>query len=108
MKDGNSENSTWLAGGGEMAALMRQTDWARTSLGSPETWSPTLQMMTSLLLVNRFQIVLWWGSEFCQLYNDPFRPILGTKHPQSMGQPAHECWPEIWHIMTRKTSCLSL
>jgi hypothetical protein len=23
---------------------------------------------------------------------------FGTKHPQSLGQPASACWPEIWHI----------
>jgi hypothetical protein len=93
------ENLAWLAGGGEMGALMRRTDWARTSLGSPETWSPTLRMVTGLLLANRFPKVLWWGSEFCHLYNDAYRPILGAKHPHYMGMPVHECWPEIWHVI---------
>ena len=94
-----SENLAWLAGGGEMGALMRRIDWARTSLGSPETWSPTLRIVTGLLLANRFPKVLWWGPEFCQLYNDAYRPILGAKHPHSMGMPAHECWAEIWHVI---------
>src|ERR1700733_13992078 len=93
------ENLAWLAGGGEMGALMRRIDWARTSLGSPETWSPALRMVTGLLLANRFPKVLWWGSELCQLYNDAYRPILGAKHPHSMGMPAHECWLEIWHVI---------
>src|SRR6185437_8313063 len=39
------------------------------------------------------------GPEFCQLYNDAYRPVLGTKHPKSLGQPAGECWAEIWHII---------
>ena len=46
-----------------------------------------------------FPLLLWWGPEFCQLYNDAYRPVLGAKHPKSMGQPARECWPEIWHII---------
>src|SRR5262245_34504905 len=88
-----------FAGGGEMGVLMRALDWAQTAIGPVASWSPALQMIVRLLLANRFQLILWWGPEFCQLYNDAYRPILGAKHPQSMGQPARECWPEIWHII---------
>ena len=88
-----------LAGGGEMGALMRALDWSKTPLGPVEKWSPSLRMMASFLLANRFPLLLWWGPEFCQLYNDAYRPVLGTKHPKSLGQPAGECWAEIWHII---------
>jgi PAS domain S-box-containing protein len=88
-----------LAGGGEMGALMRSIDWAGTPLGAVEGWSASLRMIVRLLLANRFPLLLWWGPDQCQLYNDAYRPVLGTKHPRSMGQPARECWPEIWHII---------
>jgi signal transduction histidine kinase/FixJ family two-component response regulator len=88
-----------FAGGGEMAALMRATDWSRTPLGSVDMWSPALRMMVRLLLSNRFPLLLWWGPGFHQLYNDPYRPVLGTKHPRSLGQPASECFPEIWDVI---------
>jgi hypothetical protein len=39
------------------------------------------------------------GPRYCQLYNDPYRPVLGDKHPASMGQPASECFPEIWDVI---------
>src|SRR5262249_32761165 len=61
--------------------------------------SPALRMMVRFLLANRFPLLLWWGSKYCQLYNDAYRPVLGTKHPHSMGQPVNECWSEIWHII---------
>src|SRR5690348_1951823 len=86
-------------GDGEMARLMRALDWSRTPLGSVETWSPSLRMMVRFLLPNRFPLLLWWGPEFRQLYNDPYRPVLGTKHPKSLGQPASECWSEIWDVI---------
>jgi PAS domain S-box-containing protein len=89
----------WLTGGGEMGALMRALDWSQTPLGPLDSWSPTLKTMTRFLLVNRFPILLWWGPQFCQLYNDAYRPILGTKHPQFLGRPTAECWAEIWHIL---------
>ena len=82
-----------------MGVLMRTIDWSQTAIGAVESWSPALQMMVRLLLANRFQLILWWGPEFCQLYNDAYLPVLGAKHPQAMGQPGRECWPEIWHII---------
>jgi hypothetical protein len=82
-----------------MGALMRSMDWSKTPIGPVESWSPTLRMMVRVLLVNRFQLFVWWGPTFCQLYNDASRFILGEKHPQSMGQPASECWREIWHTI---------
>jgi signal transduction histidine kinase len=86
-------------GSGEAAALMRSTDWSRTALGAVETWSPSLRMMVSFLLANRFPLLLWWGPEYISLYNDAYRPILGNKHPKSMGLPVSKCWSEIWHIL---------
>ncbi len=56
-------------------------------------------MILSLLLANRFPLLLWWGPDYIQFYNDAYRPIPGSKHPNSLGQPARECWPEIWHIL---------
>ena len=56
-------------------------------------------MMVSLLLANRFPLLLWWGPQYIQIYNDSYRPVLGTKHPTSLGQPAAECWPEIWNVI---------
>jgi hypothetical protein len=74
-----------LAGGGQAGWLMRSIDWSKTSIGAVEFWSPTLRMMVSFLLLNRFPLILRWGSNFCQLYNDAFLPMLGNKHPRSWG-----------------------
>lgn len=42
-------------------------------------------------------MMLVWGREFIQLYNDAFRPILGReKHPGALGGSARETWAEIW------------
>jgi signal transduction histidine kinase len=88
-----------FAGEGEMAGIMRAFDWAETPLGPVQLWSPALRMMSTFLLANRFPMLLWWGPLFCQLYNDAYRPILGTKHPHFLGRPVSECWHEIWDIL---------
>jgi PAS domain S-box-containing protein len=82
-----------------MGALMRSIDWPRTPLGPVETWSEALRAIVSMMLANRFPMLLWWGPDYVQLYNDAYVPIPGAKHPRSMGQRGRECWPEIWHIL---------
>jgi len=89
----------FLAGGGEMGALMRAFDWSKTPIGPVESWSPTLRTMVSFLLANGFPLLLWWGPHYASIYNDAYRPILGAKHPRSIGQPVRECWSEIWHVL---------
>jgi PAS domain S-box-containing protein len=79
-----------------MGALMRGLDWSTTPLGPPDQWSASLRMMVSLLLANRFPLILGWGPQYIQIYNDAYRPILGTKHPRALGQPVSACWSEIW------------
>lgn len=85
-----------LSGGGDAGAVMRARDWSRTSLGPVTEWSEALRAIVGVLLRNRFPLMLFWGPELVQLYNDAYRPITGAKHPLAMGQPARECWPEIW------------
>jgi signal transduction histidine kinase/CheY-like chemotaxis protein len=89
----------WPAGGGETGRLLRALDWSKTPIGPFEAWSPTLRTMVSFLLANRFPLLLWWGPHYISIYNDAYRPILGAKHPESMGQPVSECWAEIWHLL---------
>ncbi len=82
-----------------MGDLMRTRAWANTPLGPPESWSPALRMMAGFLLANRFPQLLWWGPQFCSLYNDAYIPILGSKHPWALGRPVSEVWKEIWHVL---------
>jgi hypothetical protein len=82
-----------------MAGLIRDKNWAETRVGAIENWSPTLRMMLNFLLAKRFPVLLWWGPEYTQFYNDAYVPIPGVKHPNSLGQPGEECWPEVRHIL---------
>jgi signal transduction histidine kinase len=88
-----------FAGAGEMAELIRAFDWGATPLGPAEAWSPTLRTMVRFLLANGFPMMLWWGPEYVCIYNDPYRPVLGAKHPRALGTPVREVWSEIWHVL---------
>ncbi|WP_228014593.1 GAF domain-containing protein [Fortiea sp. LEGE XX443] len=86
-----------FAGDGEMCTLMRSHDWSQTPLGAVEQWPQSLRTTVSILLNSRYPMFTFWGSQLVKLYNDAYRPVLGsTKHPQALGMPANEVWPEIW------------
>ena len=97
--DGAEKMAMARKGGGAMGNLIRSTDWSKTPLGPAESWSPALRMMVNFLLANRFPQLLWWGPQFCCLYNDAYTPILGVKHPWAIGKPVSEVWHEIWHVL---------
>jgi len=98
MVDGRRSNSpeAVLAGGGELGERMRALDWAATPLGPVESWPQSLRSVVSMLLPSKAQIILFWGPEFVVLYNDPYRPVFGAKHPHALGLPGREAWSEIW------------
>ncbi len=82
-----------------MGFLLSRIEWANTPLGSVSGWSPALRTMVGMVLKNRSPLVLWWGTELVQIYNDAFRSIPATKHPRSVAQAAAECWSEIWSVI---------
>src|SRR5687768_13894803 len=87
---------TFLAGGGELGGLMRAFEWAGTPLGPPEGWPQSLKTAVRIVLTSRQGMFVWWGPELINLYNDSYKPYLGRKHPQALGQPASQVWGEIW------------
>ena len=95
-----NNNLYFLEKGGEMGQLIREKDWKETSLGSPESWPGSLKTMVSLLLNNPFAMYIAWGNDYTQIYNDGYRPILGsTKHPSALGNSSKETFSEIWEII---------
>jgi signal transduction histidine kinase/CheY-like chemotaxis protein len=90
----------WLEGRGEAAALIRSLDWSSTPLGPPGTWPDSLRAAIGICLGSRFPIVLWWGRDLVQIYNDAARPLVGTaKHPGAMGRCARDSWREVWDVV---------
>jgi PAS domain S-box-containing protein len=87
----------FLQGEGEMAELIRSKNWAATALGLPDSWPAALKQTVNMMLTTTFPVLICWGEDFIQLYNDAFRPINGlTKHPHALGGAARETYAEIW------------
>jgi signal transduction histidine kinase len=86
----------FLTGGGELGAMMRAMDWSQTPLGPVETWPQALRTSVRIMLTSRQAMFVWWGDQLINLYNDPYKSIIGGKHPWALGQPASAVWREIW------------
>jgi signal transduction histidine kinase/ActR/RegA family two-component response regulator len=86
----------FLSGGGELGAMMRAHDWSGSPLGHPRGWPQALRTVVGLMLNSKFPMFVAWGPELGFLYNDPYRDILGAKHPRALGRRFRDVWSEIW------------
>ncbi len=73
-----------------------ECDWFATPLGPPETWPESLKTALGIALHSRFPMIVFWGRDLIQLYNEAYRPLIGDKHPAALGQRARDCFPEVW------------
>ena len=95
----------FLAGGGEMGALMRAKDWSATPLGQPETWPQELRTAVRLLLDTRHPIFVFWGPALACLYNDAYRTLIGTdRHPSALGSRPGRYGPKSGTRSVRRSS----
>jgi PAS domain S-box-containing protein len=86
----------FLSGGGELGRRIREFDWSKTSLGPVDTWPQSLKTCIRIMLTSRQPIWIGWGKELIKLYNDPYKAIVGGKHPWALGLPASVVWKDIW------------
>src|SRR5258708_22434450 len=88
-----------FAGGGDMGARMRALDWSRTVLGPVELWPQSLRACVRVMLGSGYPMLVCWGPAYTMLYNDPYRPLIGTKHPAALGRAIREVLPETWDFL---------
>lgn len=79
-----------------MGRLTRNHDWSRSGLGEPGTWPQSLRIHLNLLLNSKFPMLLFWGPELINFYNDAFIPSLGNegKHSSILGIPPKRHGPK--------------
>ncbi len=83
-----------------MAQLVRAYDWSRSPLGPIASWPDALIVLANAILGNSHPMLLFWGDQLTQLYNDAAISFLAPdKHPQGLGQSAEDCWSESWTVV---------
>jgi signal transduction histidine kinase/DNA-binding response OmpR family regulator len=93
---GVADSGLPILGSTELARLMRAFDWDSTPLGAPAAWPKSLQTAVGIMLTSRQPIWIGWGPQLIYLYNDPYKSIIGGKHPWALGKPTSVVWREIW------------
>ncbi|WP_243737694.1 ATP-binding protein [Blastococcus xanthinilyticus] len=88
-----------FAAGGEAGRLMAAFDWASTSVGPMSSWSASFRHAVRTVLVSRFPMVLTWGPDFLQFYNDAYIPLIGAKHPAALGRDIRVTQSESWEAL---------
>ncbi|WP_223631536.1 PAS domain-containing hybrid sensor histidine kinase/response regulator [Pseudomonas atacamensis] len=76
-------------------ALIARTDWSRSPLGAAGTWPQSLRTAVDIVIHSPMPMLLLWGPQLTQIYNNGFALLAGSKHPEAFGQPTHEVWPEV-------------
>jgi PAS domain S-box-containing protein len=93
MNDGLTKS--WPGLFGEMPERFRAQNWAATPLGAIESWPQNLRVVVDLMLCSAQPVYIAFGPSLTSLYNDGYIPILGAKHPDALGRPYAQVWPEI-------------
>ncbi|MBV7548369.1 PAS domain S-box protein [Pseudomonas sp. PDM26] len=76
-------------------ALIARIDWASSPLGAASTWPQSLRTAVDIVIHSPMPMLLLWGPQLTQIYNDGFALLSGSKHPHAFGQPTHLIWPEL-------------
>ncbi|MGY1856467.1 ATP-binding protein [Modestobacter sp. SYSU DS0290] len=84
-----------FSGGGETGRLMAALDWSATPVGAVASWSAGLRYAVRTVLASRYPMVLTWGPEYTQFYNDAYAPFIGAKHP-AIGEDIRVTLAEGW------------
>ena len=80
----------------DMRARVDEFDWAATPLGPTKNWSQSLKWSVEFVLASGFPMSVRWGPDLIMIYNDAYGALLGDRHPDALGKPLREIWPEIF------------
>jgi PAS domain S-box-containing protein len=77
-----------------MAVRVREHAWHATKLGPIEVWPQSLKSIVDMMLSNSIAMVVLWGDDHVQIYNDAYADLIGAKHPDALGRSNRDTWPE--------------
>lgn len=80
-----------------MRVFVERFDWSATPLGAMADWPVSLRAVVSLMLDSPEAMVVWWGEDLRQIYNDAHTPrVESDGRATALGQPAAGHWRDGW------------
>jgi len=89
-----SDPLAFLPDGSELTGLIRAFDWGSTGLGELRQWPGYLRTVVGIMLRSAVPMTLQWGREGWMIYNDAYREIAATRHPDLLGKTIGNAWAE--------------
>ncbi len=74
-------------------------DWSATDVGPVENWSQSLRAVVRTVLSSRYPMLLLWGPNYTQLYNDAYSALIGDRHPDALGGDVRVTLAEGWDVL---------
>jgi CheY-like chemotaxis protein len=71
-------------------------DWARTALGDPAGWPPSLRVTVDILLNSPQAMLLMWGPEQIMVYNHAYAGLIGLPSLRAPGGAVPSMQPAAW------------
>ncbi|WAH56725.1 PAS domain-containing protein [Pseudomonas silvicola] len=81
--------------GRSIAELIEQLPHGDSPLPAPGLWPQSLRTAVDIVIHSPMPMLLLWGPQLCQLYNDGFAHLVGSNHPRAFGQPVDLIWPQL-------------
>lgn len=81
-------------GGGTLGKMIDDFDWSATSLGPISGWPGVVRNTVELILRSPVPMVTMWGADGVMIYNEGYARIACERHPQQLGVPVRESWPD--------------
>lgn len=95
-----SSPNTYIHAKGEMSCQIQSFDWSKTPLGPIQSWPEHLLISVNLMLDSSFPMLIWWGDNRIQFYNDAYFNILGddvdSRYLDKLGVRGEDYWPGVW------------
>ncbi|HEX8614946.1 MAG TPA: ATP-binding protein [Telluria sp.] len=88
-----------------MRRLVENHDWASTPFGPLAHWPASLKTIVNLVLDSTEPLVLWWGEQLRQIYNDAYAPRVDSGDGRiALGQPAAASWQHGWAAISSQVA----
>lgn len=86
--------------GPSLRQLYGRFDWASTTLGPIQDWPQNLRSAVTLLMDSVQPMVIWWGDDSLQIYNDAYAPRVDCGTAEiALGKPAADSWKQGWETV---------
>lgn len=92
------EGTSPSAGGwSNMRESIRDFDWSVTIIGPVSHWPARLRVIVDLMLDSAEPMVIWWGPDRLQIYNDAYAERVDREaRGRALGRPARDTWKHGW------------